>query len=109
MVETVVRRHLNQVNGSGLLLVKAREPTDLGWPDVASLHCSTRLVTGCSTRCCPPWAATRRPSSLPMYRPPVFCVQGMYSTGRAHPQLVEWMAVTEHIGTPVIADLFETR
>ncbi len=88
-------------------LVKARESTDSGWPDVGFLAPLHPFGDWLVDKVLATVGRNEAPIIVADVDEPVFCVQGMYSNGRGHPQLVEWMAVTEHLGTPVIADLFE--
>ena len=88
-------------------LDKARETTDSGWPDVGFLAPLHPFGDWLVDKVLATVGRNEAPIIVADVDAPVFCVQGMYSNGRGHPQLVEWMAVTEHLGTPVIADLFE--
>jgi hypothetical protein len=88
-------------------LVKARESTDSGWPDVGFLAPLHPFGDWLVDKVLATVGRNEAPIIVADVDEPVFCVQGMYSNGRGHPQLVEWMAVTEHLGTPVIADLFD--
>jgi superfamily II DNA or RNA helicase len=88
-------------------LVKARETTDSGWPEVGFLAPLHPFGDWLVDKVLATVGRNEAPIIVADVDTPVFCVQGMYSNGRGHPQLVEWMAVTEHLGTPVIADLFD--
>ncbi|MEZ5380501.1 MAG: DEAD/DEAH box helicase [Microthrixaceae bacterium] len=88
-------------------LEKARETTDSGWPEVGFLSPLHPFGDWLVDKVLASVGRNEAPVIVAEVDAPVFCVQAMFSNGRGHPQLVEWMAVTEHFGSPVIADMFE--
>jgi hypothetical protein len=88
-------------------LAEARRSTDSQWPTVGHLSPLHPFVDWLVDKVLVAIGRNEAPVILADVDQPTFCIQGMYSNGRGQPQLVEWMAVTETLGSTVVVDLFD--
>ena len=88
-------------------LQRARESSDSTWPETGFLSPLHPFVEWLVDKVLVSFGRNEAPVLVAGVDAPVFCVQGVYSNGRGQPQLVEWLAITETLGTQVVVDLFE--
>ena len=88
-------------------LIRARESSDSTWPETGFLSPLHPFVDWLVDKVLVSFGRNEAPVIAANVDAPVFCVQGVYSNGRGQPQLVEWLAITQTLGTEVVLDLFE--